>query len=252
MIFRLFFALVFAASLAPAQAGTVRAGAATNFVVALDALARVFHEETGHKVDIMTGSTGGLYAQISQGSPVDIFFAADTQRPKLLEEADLILPGSRATYARGQLSLWAPGSGFGPALSTNQVAIALRENSGWRIAIANPQLAPYGAAAQQVMQAAGLPMTGVVYGQNVGQAYAFVVSGSAQAGFVARSQVVHKGPQDVWPVPARLHSPIDQDMVLLKRAQRNDAAKAFHAFVLSAQAEPVLRATGYLPVAPAP
>lgn len=233
---------------AAAQAASVRAATASNFVVTLQALSAAFEAESGHTLDVMAGSTGTLFAQIKQGAPIDLFLAADTKRPALLEEEDLIVPGTRATYARGQLTLLAPGSDLRPQMGQSQVARLLRASPAPRIAIANPKLAPYGAAAKQVLSRLGVPMTRIAYGQNVAQAYALVRSGNAQAGLVARSQLYRRSPQGTWPVPAALHDPIDQDMVILKRAARNPAAKALHAFLLSDKTVNVLRATGYTPV----
>lgn len=235
-----------------AQAATVRAATASNFVVTLQALSAAFEEETGHSIEVLAGSTGTLFAQIKQGAPFDMFLAADTKRPELLEGDGLIAPGSRATYARGQLALLVPGSDLRPQRGQSQVVSLLRANPRWRIAIANPQLAPYGLAAQQVLQRLGGSMTRLAYGQNVAQAYALVRSGNAQAGLVAWSQIYRLPAQGTWPIPASLHDPIDQDMVILKRAARNRAAKALHAFLLSDKTVNVLRATGYAPVKDTP
>lgn len=226
----------------------VRVATASNFAVTLQALARRFEAASGHRVDIMAGSTGTLFAQIKQGAPFDMFLAADAQRPALLEEAKRIVPGTRATYARGQLIVWAPTSAINAQMSAAQVAATLQANPAWRIAIANPQLAPYGAAAQHVLMQLGIPVRQLVYGQNVGQAFSLVRSGNAQAGLVASAQLFGQAAEPIWPVPAELHDPINQDMVILKRGAKNPAAKALHAYLLSGETAEVLQAAGYLAV----
>lgn len=245
---RFFLALVLSFAALPAEAANVRVAAASNFVVTLEALAQRFEAASGHSVDIMAGSTGTLYAQITQGAPFDMFFAADTARPAALEDAGLVKAGTRVTYARGRLSLWAPGAGLGARMTTEQAAAVIKDNPRWRVATANPQLAPYGAAAKQAMQQLGIENSRLVYGQNIGQTYALVASGNAQAGFVARAQLYGRVLADIWPVPKQLHAPIDQDMVILKRASQNPAAAALHAYLLSRKAAEVLQATGYLAV----
>lgn len=250
MRFLLAVVLCMSASFAQAANGaaSVRVATASNFVVSLEALAKRFERASGHRVEIMAGSTGTLYAQITQGAPFDMFLAADAQRPALLEQAKLIVPGSRAPYARGQLTLWAPASALTAQMSAAQVGALLQANPSWRIAIANPQLAPYGKAAQQALTQLAIPQRQLVFGQNVGQAFALVRSGNAQAGFVASAQLFGQPAQPIWPVPAALYGPINQDMVILKRAAKNPAAKALHAYLLSEEAAAVLQATGYLPM----
>src|SRR5690606_17187656 len=145
------------------------------------ALVERFEAETAHRVRITTGSTGKHYAQIRNGAPFDAFFAADAERPRLLEDAGVGVPGSRFTYAIGRLALWSPRSEYVDAEGK------IREDGGFRhLAIANPSLAPYGAAARDVLAAKGVLDAlerKLVFGEDVGQTFGFVHSGAAELGF---------------------------------------------------------------------
>jgi len=231
-----------------AQAAQVRVAVASNFAVTLNAIAHAFEKESAHRIEITAGSTGSIYAQITQGAPFDMFFAADIRRPAQLETDDLIVPGSRKTYARGQLALWVPGSNMKPGAAVDQIQALLRQSSPLRIAIANPALAPYGAAAQTVLKGWGLDDLPLVYGQDVGQTFSYIKSGNARAGFVAAAQLFGRTEPDFWSVPADLHKPIDQQMVILKRAATNPAATALYSFMASAQVAAILAARGYTAV----
>ncbi len=242
-------ALVVAATLfapqAPAAEATV--AVASNFVHPIEALETLFAAHTGHRLRISSGSTGQLYAQILSGAPYDLFLAADQHRPRLLEERGLTVPGSRFTYAVGLLTLWSADAGrideAGPAV--------LRRGDFRHLAIANPELAPYGLAARQVLQAFGLwdaLAPRLVRGQSIAQAFQFVVTGNAELGFVARSQVLsprNRTPGSRWDVPESLHAPIRQDAVLLARARDNAAANAFMEFLRSTKAAALIRSFGY-------
>ena len=220
-----------------------RVAVASNFADALAAIAGRFETTTGQRVTLSSGSTGKHYAQIRNGAPFDAFFAADAQRPRLLEEEGLALPGSRFTYALGRLVLWSPEPGY-----VDPEAAVLARGSFRHLAIANPRLAPYGKAAQEVLQALGLwEQLGprLVRGENISQAYQFVASGNAALGFVACSQVQRPGQPlrgSMWEVPQALYTPIRQQAVLLK----DDAvARSFMAFVRSEPALNIIRDYGY-------
>jgi molybdate transport system substrate-binding protein len=198
---------------------------------------------SGHKVTVMIGSTGKLYAQIRNGATVDAFFAADTLRPALLVRDNIAVAGSRFTYAVGKIILWSPEKDY-----VDSEGRVLGERKFRHLAIANPKLAPYGEAAREVLVARGLwddLVKLLVRGENIGQAFQFVRSGNAELGFVALSQVKRPGlPMEGswWNVPRSLYSPIEQQAVLLRN---RGAARKFMAFVRSEEARKIIRNYGY-------
>lgn len=226
-----------------ALAGELLVAVASNFADALKYISASFEQNTGHRVKISTGSTGKHYAQIKNGAPFDIFFAADAHRPTLLEQESLTIKDTRFTYAIGKLVLWSPKPGF-----VDTQGRVLEQGDFHFLSIANPKLAPYGKAAQQVLQSRGLwnSLTSkMVRGENVGHAYQFVKSGNAELGFIASSQV--KRPDSpiqgsFWDVPQEFYSPIEQQLVLLKD---NEASRAFLSFVRSKEVLQMIRDHGY-------
>lgn len=236
--------LVLAASLA--HAAEVRVAVAANFVGTLDALGKAFQAGSGHTLLVSSGSTGKLYAQIRNGAPYDVLLAADAEHPQRLEQERLAVPGSRFTYARGQLVLWSRDPG-----RVDADAKVLRTGSFRHLAIANPLTAPYGTAAQQALQHLGLWQTlapRLVRGEDIGQTFQFVQSGNAELGFVALTQIqqLKAGARGSWwLVPANLYDPIEQQGVLLARAKDNAAARAFLAFLQGQRAREIIQANGY-------
>lgn len=220
---------------------------AANFSEAAERLAADFGGAAGHEITLAAGSTGKLYAQIRNGAPFDVFLAADRLRPELLERGGLAEPGSRVTYAVGRLTLW--------SADPNGVAadgrVTLREGKFRRLAMANPELAPYGAAALRALLALGLHdglRSRIVTGENVGQAHALAATGNADLGFVALSYALsarNRSRGSRWDVPARLHDPIRQDAVLLRRGRGNAAARAFLAYLRTAGAREIIESFGY-------
>ncbi|MBT8038111.1 MAG: molybdate ABC transporter substrate-binding protein [Verrucomicrobiae bacterium] len=219
---------------------------ASNFTGAMEPLAQRFEAMTGYEVVISSGSTGLLYAQIRNGAPFDALFAADKDRPARLVADGYALPGSRFTYAVGRLALWSPRVGVVESDGNLCDSKRLRH-----MAIANPQLAPYGKAARAVLQARGLWKTlekKRVMGQNIAQTYQFVESGHADVGFVAYSQLRRAGHTadgadgSYWLVPESMHSPIAQQAVVL-----NDGAgvSAWMDFIMSDEAQEMIRSFGY-------
>ncbi|MEQ8936695.1 MAG: molybdate ABC transporter substrate-binding protein [Amphiplicatus sp.] len=244
-IFRLaFFVLAFAAFAARASAGEALIAVAANFAAPMEALEAAFEKSSGHALTVSAGSTGKLYAQIAGGAPFDILLAADTERPERLEAEGRAVSGSRFTYAVGRLALWSADTGF---IGEDGAAV-LRDGKFRRLAIANPDLAPYGAAAMETLEELGLAETlrsKIVMGENIGQAYAMAASGNAELGFVALSQIAADKSGSRWVPPAALYKPIRQDAVLLARAAKNEAALAFLAYLKSEEAHAVLARSGY-------
>jgi len=235
-------ALLFAFGLEPAAADEIVVAVAANFAKPMAALVERFEAETAHRVRITTGSTGKHYAQIRNGAPFDAFFAADAERPRLLEDAGVGVPGSRFTYAIGRLALWSPRSEYVDAEGK------ILEDGGFRhLAIANPSLAPYGAAARDVLAAKGVLDAlerKLVFGEDVGQTFGFVHSGAAELGFVAYAQLVADDGVggSHWLVPAALHAPIEQQALLLVDSP---AARAFVEFVTGDAARAIIERFGY-------
>ncbi len=218
---------------------------AANAAEAVETLAAEFERESGHRVTVTVGSTGKLYAQILHGAPFDVFLAADQERPRLLVEEGIAVEDSQQTYAIGRLVLWSPD----PAVPVN--ADTLRDGSFRRLAIANPDLAPYGAAARETLRELGLWESlrpKIVLGENVGQAFAMAASGNAELGFVSLASVLsprHGREGSYWEIPEHLHTRIRQDSVLLDRARDNPAARDFHEFLETPAALKIIESFGF-------
>lgn len=237
--------LVASLSSRSAAAEDVRVAVATNFSDTLTALVQLFERSSEHTVLVSAGSTGTHYAQIRNGAPFEAFFSADAERPRLLEEQGVAVAGSRFLYAVGKLVLWSPQPGL-----VDGDGRVLESGSFRFLAIANPELAPYGAAAREVLTARNLwnsLQPKLVRGQDIGQAYSFVHTGNAELGFVALSQLMKPGAEiagSYWLVPDSLHRPIAQEAVLLKDVA---AAREFIEFVKTPAAREVIRSFGYGP-----
>lgn len=228
---RPFLALCLCLSLV-ARADEAVVAVATNFSVVLIDLKPRFEERTGHRLTIAAGSTGKLYAQIASGAPFDVFLSADQARPILLENSGLGVAATRFTYATGRLALFVS--------ERNQAGADLRQTlrAPWirRFAIANPALAPYGAAARDTLQSLDVWETlsaRIVMGENIGQAFALVATGNADAGLVALSGILtgEYRPGRYLEVPPELHTPIRQDAILLAHGAGNAAARALLAYL---------------------
>lgn len=228
---------------APSAADEIRVATASNFREAMSSLAVEFEMKSGHSVVPVFGSTGKHYAQALNGAAFDAFFAADTRRPRSLERQGITIPGTRFTYAIGQLVLWSLREGY--VDGSGQI---LRHGDFRHLAIANPDLAPYGAAARDVLESLGLWRQlnrRVVRGENIGQAFLYIRTGNAELGFVAKSQLAGlENPErgSAWSVPEHLHRPIEQQAVLLKDKA---AARAFMSFIQSPEAARIIRNHGY-------
>lgn len=228
---------------ATAESDSLHVAVASNFQPTMELLVRDFEDLTGHQLSVSYGSTGKHYAQILHGAPFGVFLAADAERPRRLEAEGLAVAGSRFTYAIGRLVLWSPRPG-----QLEDGARALAEGEFRFLAIANPLTAPYGLAAEQVLQRLGLwasLQSRIVRGENIGQAFAYVKSGNAELGFVALSQLAGVDESErgsMWLVPEELHDPIEQQAVQLADSE---AARAFLDFLRGERAAAVIRAKGY-------
>lgn len=226
-------------------AGAANAAVAANFVKPMREIAARFEEKTGHKVTLSSGSTGKLYAQIRNGAPFDLFLSADSATPARLEQEGPGVADSRFTYATGRLALWSPQDGY-----VDQGGEVLTKGDFRHIAIANPKTAPYGVAARQVLEGMGL-WAGIgpriVQGENIAQTHQFVASGNAELGFIALSQTKDAAGAggSLWVVPQELHSPIEQDAILLQYGKDNAAARELLVFLKGDAARAVIQAYGY-------
>ena len=219
---------------------------AANFAEPARQLAAAYGKRSGHRIEISTASTGKLYAQVRSGAPFDALLSADAATPRRLVEEGLADGNTLHDYAVGRLVLWSRDS----ALVEDGEAL-LRKGRIERLAIANPELAPYGAAAREALQYVRRwdeLQPRLVLGENVGQAAQFVTSGAAPLGLLPRSLVMEARktrPGSAWEVPARWHSPIVQSAVLLAHGKDNPAARGFLAYLRSAQARTAIRGFGY-------
>lgn len=216
---------------------------ASNFTRPMAVLADQFAEQTGHELQLAFGSSGRLYAQIINGAPYQVFLSADQDKPAGLEAQGRTVPGSRFTYALGRLALWTNRAGVeitGPGIL---------ESNFDRLALANPRLAPYGRAAEQVLENLGILAATRgrwVQGENIAQTFQFVDTGNADLGFVALSQIVGiDGLDNAWQVDTALYDPIRQDAVLLEDAGACQACREFMHYLQSAQAREIIKSFGY-------
>ncbi|SHI03545.1 molybdate ABC transporter substrate-binding protein [Ferrimonas marina] len=224
----------------------LRVAVAANFAPTLQSLVPAFEQQSGVRVRISTGSTGGLFTQIVHGAPYDLFLAADARRPTLLEQRELIVADSRVTYAIGVLAFWTPGSTASEA--------RLRQ---WdeRLAVANPRTAPYGQAAQSVLARLQQlkPLHGkLVRGSNILQTFQFVQSGNVNGGLVAWAQLqrIKMDPAEYWLIPSHWYPALEQQAVVLKRSEHPKQAQALLAFLLAQQEQ--LSRSGYRQPDPLP
>ena len=227
---------------ASTHADELHVAVAANFSLAGRDIAYSFSQLYDHDVIVSSASTGKLYAQILHGAPYDVLLAADAVRPHLLEEGGQAIPGSRFTYAVGRLVLWSPTENI-----VGADGAVLQTGAFRHLAIANPELAPYGLAARQTLQTLGLwdaLQPRIVKGESISQSFQFVVTRNAELGFVAAAQLsgafVQAGSR--WEVPATLHKPIEQQAIII---QDSKAARDFTAYLQSAAAREMISSYGY-------
>lgn len=235
-----------AATTLSAAADEVPVAVAANFALPMHKIAAAFERRTGHKAVVAVGSTGRFYAQVRSGAPFQVLLSADDETPARLEAEGLGVPGSRFTYAVGRLALWSAAPGRVDARGE-----VLRQGGFDRLAVADPRLAPYGAAAMEVMERLGVLTQlkpRLVQGESIAQAWQFVATGNATLGFVGLSQVQADGritQGSAWVVPAHLHAPLRQDALLLLPGRDKPAARALLGFLRSDEARAIIRAHGY-------
>ncbi len=230
----------------PGAAAQVQVAVAANFTAPMQKIAAAFQHDTGHQAHLAFGASGKFYAQIRNGAPFQMLLSADDETPARLEKDGLGVPGSRFTYAVGRLALWSARPGY-----VDEKGETLKKGAFNKLALANPKLAPYGAAAVETLTRLGVlgAVQGkFVQGENIAQTYQFVSTGNAELGFVALSQVMKDGKVasgSAWIVPASLHAPIRQDAVILAGGKDNPAAIALAKYLKGDKARAVIKAYGY-------
>ncbi|MGC1621119.1 MAG: molybdate ABC transporter substrate-binding protein [Candidatus Acidiferrum sp.] len=234
-------------SASPANQG-ISIAAAADLRFAMQDLAAQFEKNTGTKVDVSYGSSGNFFAQLQNGAPFDLFFSADIEYPKKLEAAGFAEPGTLYEYAVGRIAIWMPTDAKVDLIRMGWNA--LLDPSVQKIAIANPEHAPYGRAAVAALQKAGLyekVKSRLVYGENISQAAQFAQSGNAQAGIVAMSLALSPGMKSGkrWEIPANMHPPIEQAAILLKSVRNRAGARAFLEFVRTSAGRATLAKYGF-------
>ena len=236
---------------ATAKAEEVTVAVAANFTAPMQKIAQAFEQDTGHKALLAFGATGKFYAQIKNGAPFAVLLSADDETPARLEKEGVAIAGTRFTYAIGRLALWSKN----PLLVDDKGQVLLSnatdKNSFKKIAIADPKLAPYGAAAIEVlgrMDALAKLTPKLVQGDSIGQAFQFVMTENAELGFVALSQISIDGritQGTAWVVPQNLYTPLKQEAVLLPLGKNNAAALALMKYMRTDRAQAIIRAYGY-------
>jgi molybdate transport system substrate-binding protein len=224
----------------------VQVAVAANFTAPAKLIAADFARDTGHKALLAFGATGKFYAQIKNGAPFQMRLSADDETPAKLVQEGLAESGSRFTYAIGTLVLWSAQPGVVDARGD-----VLKKSQFNKLALANPKLAPYGKAAVEMLTGMGLldALTPkFIQGENIAQTWQFVSTGNAELGFVALSQVMKDGKiasGSAWNVPAKLHTPIRQDAVILSAGKSNAAAEALIKYLKGDKAKAIIKSYGY-------
>lgn len=218
--------------------------AAANLTDAFEELGRQFTKQTGIRVVFSFGGTADLAKQIENGAPFDVFAAADAAHVEGLDRSGFLTSGTRSLYARGSLVVWLPSDGH---VRISQIEDLTRAEVE-RIAIAKPDIAPYGQAAVETLRALEIwdqVEPKVVYGMNVSQVKQFVSSGNAEVGFLPLA-LIRPNEGNYIRVSEGLHRPIDQALGIVKASQNQEAARRFTDFVLSADGQALLEEYGYM------
>lgn len=218
--------------------------AASDLTQAFEELGRSFEQSTGIRVVFNFGSTGMLAKQIENGAPVDLFAAANVEFVEGLERMGLTIPDTKALYARGRITIWMTADS---RLRIERLEDLARPEVE-RIAIANPEHAPYGAAAREALQTARLwdaVQPKCVFGENVRQTLQYAQSGNVNAAIVALSLSVQSGGRWVL-IPEEMHKPLDQALAVIKSTRREQQARQFIAFINGESGRPIMRRYGFL------
>ena len=223
---------------------TLTVSAAADLTPAFEELGKLFTNETGIHVTFNFGSTGQLTQQIEQGAPVDLLAAANVSFVDELERQSLILPDTKALYAQGRITLWTRSDS---TLKLERIE-DLAKPEVHRIAIANPEHAPYGEAARQALQAAGVwdrVSSRLVFGENISQTLQYAETGNVDAAIVALSLSVNSNGRWVL-ISEQLHQPLNQALAVIRGSGHEAEARRFASFINSAQGRSVMRKYGFI------
>jgi molybdate transport system substrate-binding protein len=229
--------------------GAITVAAASDLAFAMNEIAANFEKATGCGVRVSTGSSGNFLSQIENGAPFDVFFSADIEYPQKLEAEGLAAPGSTYLYAIGKIVLWVRNDS---SLDISNGFAALRGPGVHKVAIANPQHAPYGRAAEDALRKAGVydaVKDKLVLGENISQAAQFAESGNADAGILALSLAVAPGLKEkgrFWRVPENLYAPIQQGVVVIRASKNPQGAQAFLDFIKTPATAALLERYGFV------
>lgn len=243
----LFFSLVFL-PLRTARAEEIAVAVAANFSAPMKEIAAQFEKDTPDRLIISYGATGQFRAQIMNGAPYEVFLTADDVTGQQLVNDGQAVPESRFVYATGSLVLWS----LDPSL-TDSLEEFLKHGSFRHLVMANPALAPYGAAARETLERLGLwndLKSKILYGENISQAYSMVLGGGAPLGFIAKSQVMRHGQWlsgSVWVIPDHLYKPLHQEAILLLKGQHSQGARALMAYLKNEKSRNIIQSYGYAP-----
>jgi molybdate transport system substrate-binding protein len=231
-----------------AGAAEIKVAAASDLTFAFEDVAARFQTQTGNRVDLAYGSSGNFFAQIQNGAPFDLFFSADVGYPRKLEAAGLVEPGTVYNYASGKLVMWVPNAS---KLDLSRGLATLLDPRIRKIAIANPQHAPYGGAAVAALRRAAVydKVKGkLVLGENISQAAQFVQSGDADVGILALSLALAPAMKDSGryvEIPTADYPPLIQAGVILKSSRNKEVAKQFLKFLMEPETATLMERYGF-------
>jgi molybdate transport system substrate-binding protein len=244
IVFALALVVALPAAAQPAAAPALVVYAASDLDTAFREIKPLFEKATGARVTLVMGSTGNLTKQIEQGAPADVFFAANESFVDDLRALGVVIPQTRALYAQGRIVLAQPKKS---AIVARELVDLLKPEVR-RVAIANPAHAPYGRAAQEALERAGVwerVKPKLVYGENIRHALQFVETGAVEAGIVALS--IADAPGITYsPIDPKLYAPLNQVAAVVKRSPHPDLGAAFIQFVNGAEGRPILKRYGFL------
>ena len=223
---------------------TLTVSAAADLTPAFEELGKLFTTDTGIKVTFNFGSTGQLTQQIEQGAPVDLLAAANVSFVEELERQNLILPDTKSQYAQGRITLWTRSDS---SLKLDRIE-DLTNPEVRRIAIANPEHAPYGEAARQALESAGVwerVSSRLVFGENISQTLQYAETGNVDAAIVALSLSVNSNGRWVL-IPDQLHKPLNQALAVIRSTRHEAEARRFASFINSTEGRSVMRKYGFI------
>ena len=224
----------------------IHVGVASNFLIPINFIKKTFENENNIKVFLSSGSSGGLYSQIMNGAPLDIFLSANQELPKKLENTTKGIKGTRFTYAIGKLLLFTTNKDLYNLTFPN---IILSKKIKY-IGLGNPKYAPYGMAAKEVLKSLNIYNAlekKLVISKNVNQVFLMNYFGNLDIGFIAKSDFIIKNKKGkVWNIPQNLYSPIKQDAILLKNGEKKPKARMFLKFLSSERVKDKLISLGYI------